>query len=76
MSAHLTAIASMSRAELIGAWFAHFVVDTSDPEARAAIIARMQRDGITPRQMADAAHTAGLIGDDVHASIAKSKAPD
>ena len=66
---HITAIATMPRAELIGAWFAHFVVATSDAEARAAILARMQRDGITPRQMADQAHTAGLIGDETHRRV-------
>ena len=62
----ITAIASMPRDQLAGAWFAHFVVSTSDDEARAAILARMSRDGITPRMMADRAHAAGLIGDETH----------
>ena len=63
---HLTAIASMPRDQLAGAWFAHFVVSTGDDEARAEILARMSRDGITPRQMADRAHAAGLIGNDTY----------
>ena len=64
ISPHLTAIATMPRDQLAGAWFAHFVALTGDDEARAAILARMSRDGITPRQMADLAHAAGLIGDE------------
>ena len=66
---HLTAIASMPRDQLAGAWFAHFVASTGDDEARAAILARMSRDGITPRQMADRAHAAGLIGDETLAKL-------
>ena len=61
---HIVAIATMPRDQIAGAWFAHFVALTGDDEARAAILARMSRDGITPRQMADRAHAAGLIGDE------------
>ena len=68
-SPHLTAIATMPRDQLAGAWFAHFVASTDDDEARAAILARMSRDGITPRQMADRAHAAGLIGDEQLAQL-------